>query len=89
MSTKTRPWEQIDVRTMGEAAKTEAPEPFAFLWRGRLYIVREVIGTWTEPHMDGATVYRVTASTGRGYGDAVYDIRLHAGLWAIQQVRDY
>jgi len=32
----------------GEADRDPDPAPTAFLWRGRLYVVREVIGHWRE-----------------------------------------
>lgn len=32
----------------GRGVEVQDPPPTAFLWRGRLYIVREVIGHWRE-----------------------------------------
>jgi len=46
--------ESIEVRAgagdLGPAGEIEAsgPTPSAFLWRGRLYVVRDVIGHWRE-----------------------------------------
>jgi len=38
--------EAVEVRVDGGASGRE--EPSAFLWRGRLYVVREVLGHWKE-----------------------------------------
>jgi len=35
-------------RDCGRGVDVQDPPPTAFLWRGRLYIVREVIGHWRE-----------------------------------------
>lgn len=35
----------LDVRLVDTGA---GPEPAQFLWRGRLYVVREVLARWTE-----------------------------------------
>ena len=37
--------EPVDVHTRVEAS---GPVPDQFLWRGRLYVVREVLARWTE-----------------------------------------
>jgi hypothetical protein len=37
--------ESVEVRTRVEAS---GPVPDQFLWRGRLYVVREVLARWTE-----------------------------------------
>lgn len=36
--------DQVEVRTRADAA---GPVPEQFLWRGRLYVVREVLARWT------------------------------------------
>lgn len=36
--------DQVEVRTRAEAS---GPVPEQFLWRGRLYLVREVLARWT------------------------------------------
>lgn len=61
--------------------------PAAFVWRGRLYVVREVLATWLEreawwetagpahtarPYE--RTVWRVEAGAGRAWGTGVYDL---------------
>ena len=74
---------QVRLRTTDDAAGT----PDAFLWRGRLYVVREVLATWleSEPWWEAArtpghrvaperTVWRVEAGAGRQLGVGVYDL---------------
>jgi hypothetical protein len=89
--------ELIEVRVVGES---NDDAPMSFLWRGRLYVVRAVLGHWRErrewwavaaaralhgdswtpsPGAGGALdheceVWRVEASTGRAYGNGVYDL---------------
>lgn|GEM_PF-935434 len=61
--------------------------PDAFLWRNRVYVVREVLSTWleSEPWWETArtpgrraaperTVWRVEAGAGRTLGSGVYDL---------------
>jgi hypothetical protein len=88
--------ELIEVRVIGESNDA----PMSFLWRGRLYVVRAVLGHWRErrewwaaaaaralhgddwiaPAGAGAVVepecdvWRVEASTGRAFGNGVYDL---------------
>lgn len=63
------------------------PVPDAFLWRNRLYVVREVLASWLEreawweqPTSGGGravperTVWRVEAGAGRALGTGVYDL---------------
>ena len=63
------------------------PVPDAFLWRNRLYVVREVLASWLEreawweqPASGGSravperTVWRVEAGAGRALGTGVYDL---------------
>jgi hypothetical protein len=40
--------EPIEVRAGDGIADVQDPSPSAFLWRGRLYVVRDVIGHWRE-----------------------------------------
>jgi hypothetical protein len=40
--------ESIEVRAGDGVADAQDPQPSAFLWRGRLYVVRDVIGHWRE-----------------------------------------
>jgi hypothetical protein len=84
----------IDVRRAGEVPAAEPPEaagrPAQFLWRGRLYVVREVIAHWIESTawwggsrraLEGAIppheheVWRVEAQAGRSDSTGVYDLR--------------
>ncbi len=65
-----------------------AATPQAFLWRGRLFVVREVLGRWQERRQwwragggEAATdrerqVWRVEASAGRGARTGVFDLGL-------------
>ena len=63
------------------------PVPDAFLWRNRLYVVREVLASWLEREAwweqpgSGSdrtaperTVWRVEAGAGRALGTGVYDL---------------
>lgn len=63
------------------------PRPDAFLWRDRLYVVREVYGSWLEREawwessVGGGSrpsyerrVWRVEAGAGRHRGTGVYDL---------------
>lgn len=60
------------------------PVPDAFLWRNRLYVVREVLASWLEreawweqpssPAVPERTVWRVEAGAGRALGTGVYDL---------------
>lgn len=62
--------ERIEVRREGVEAMGRATGPEAFVWRGRLYVVREVIDHWQERRawwreaLDSPV--RSTASTGPG-----------------------
>ena len=37
-----------DIDRTGDIDRASDPTPSAFLWRGRLYVVRDVIGHWRE-----------------------------------------
>lgn len=65
------------------------PTPEAFVWRGRLFVVREVQGRWQERRQWWRTagestraqdrerrVWRVEASAGRAAGTGVFDLGL-------------
>lgn len=83
----------IDVRQSGgapQAGEPAAGRPAQFLWRGRLYVVRAVIGHWIESTswwggsrraLEGAIppheheVWRVEAQAGRSDSTGVYDLR--------------
>jgi len=111
---------EVRVRVIGESGEL-SDAPMSFLWRGRLYVVRDVLGHWRERrewwaaaaaralHGDewapppGARealehefeVWRVEASTGRAYGNGVYDLAREPatmpatdGAWRLLQVAD-
>jgi hypothetical protein len=78
-------------------------EPAHFLWRGRLYLVREVLARWTESGgwwrgaSLGASVddreqdwFRVEAGAGRAVGTGVYDLCFDwsTGSWSLARVLD-
>lgn len=78
----------VEVRTRAEAA---GPVPEQFLWRGRLYVVREVLARWTSSgawwqgnpqELDDRETewWRVTADSGRlatlSGGAGTYDLCL-------------
>ena len=78
----------IDVRSSGEGPPESSPTQF--LWRGRLYVVGEVIAHWIESSawwggsrraLEGALmaheheVWRVEAQAGRSDMAGVYDLR--------------
>jgi predicted transcriptional regulator len=79
-----------------------AAVPVAFTWRGRSYVVREVLDHWRERrawwrtalesgHLDAEDleegVWRVAASPGRALHTGVYDLgRSHA--WRLLRVAD-
>lgn len=73
--------EPIEVRAAGEQAAPDgasagSPEaPAAFLWRGRLYVVRQVLDHWKERRpwwrdaLDERRVPATVAATGSGAAD--------------------
>lgn len=78
----------IDVRRSVD--DTSQDRPAQFLWRGRLYVVRAVVGHWIESSawwggsrraLEGALlapeheVWRVEAQAGRSDMAGVYDLR--------------
>lgn len=76
--------------------------PVAFTWRGRSYVVREVLDHWRErrawwraalqaggldtEHLE-ERVWRVAASPGRALATGVYELG-HAGDWRLLRVAD-
>lgn len=80
--------EPVQVRLGPREDRSQAGQvPDAFLWRNRLYVVREVLATWLEreawweapPTRGGRptyerTVWRVEAGAGRALGTGVYDL---------------
>ena len=81
----------VEVRT---ATTADGPEPEAFTWRGRRYVVHEVLARWTSSgtwwrggaeELDDGEVqwWRVQAGTG------VYELsfRWRTG-WAVRRVLD-
>lgn len=80
--------EPVQVRLGPREDRSQAGQvPDAFLWRNRLYVVREVLATWLEreawweaPTVHGGrgtyerTVWRVEAGAGRALGTGVYDL---------------
>lgn len=81
----------------------EGPVPTAFLWRGRLHVVRALLGHWTQrlpwwrtawsDEAGGPSaeleqeVWRVEASAGRLLGTGVYDLA-RAEQWRLLRVAD-
>jgi hypothetical protein len=71
-------------------------EPAQFLWRGRLYVVREVLARWTESGgwWRSAAVRAVAsgdeAGAGRSAGTGVYDLCFDwsTGGWSLARVLD-
>jgi hypothetical protein len=61
--------------------RSEQEQPAHFLWRDRVYAVREVLGHWTG----GLEVWRVQASPGRCFDADVYDLSFDraAGRWTL------
>jgi hypothetical protein len=79
--------EPITVRSVPESLQGD---PLQFLWRGRLYVVRAVMGHWIESSswwggsrraLEGAIpsheheVWRVEAQAGRCASAGIYDLR--------------
>ena len=70
--------------------------PEQFLWRGRLYLVREVLARWTQTGRCGAGAdseqewFRVEASCGRTRQSGVYDLAFEwsGGHWSMARVQD-
>lgn len=93
--------EPVQVRLTTDASGLEPARPDAFLWRRRLYVVRQVLSTWLEreawwetPATAGRrpdyerTVWRVEAGAGRWVGTGVYDLTETAPVPAMAGTRD-
>ena len=96
--------EPIEVRATTEqavpgGATASGAVPDAFVWRGRLYVVRQVLDHWKERRpwwrdaLDDARerqVWRVEASAGRLAGTGVYDLGVDPspGQWRLLRVAD-
>lgn len=78
----------------------DACDPVSFVWRGRSYVVRDVLGRWRErvpwwrAVLDGADageleerVWRVAASPGRTPSVGIYELG-HARSWRLLRVQD-
>lgn len=91
--------EKVQVR-LEPGAVAGSGSPNQFLWRGRLYLVREVLAHWRErtAWWDGADperqVWRVEASSGRSAGAGVFELEVgHDGpdpqpSWRLTRVCD-
>ena len=91
----------VEVRT---ANAEQGPVPEQFLWRGRLYVVREVLARWTasgswwrtaEEQLDDREQqwWRVEADSGRlaalSGGRGTYDLCFSWGTgWSLKRVLD-
>lgn len=87
----------VEVRTRPEAS---GPVPEQFLWRGRLYLVREVLTCWTatgawwrDPDTEQQW-WRVEADSGRlaalSGGRGTYDLCFSwtTSTWTVRRVAD-
>ena len=84
--------EQVEVRA--------TREPEQFMWRGRLFVVREVIDQWQERGAwwrdpgeasdEGGPrqVWRVAASAGRHGVPGVYDLGAAGAAWTLLRAQD-
>ena len=90
--------EPVEVRP-GRVGGIEGPEQF--LWRRRLYLVRDVLAYWVESgswwRAGGAgfperQVWRVEAGRGQGQGRVIVDLALEsepgAGRWLLLRTYD-
>lgn len=93
-------------RRYGDAVEVRRRDdrPHQFLWRGRLYVVHDVLAHWVEARpwwigagaagtgepTDEREVWRVEASRGRAFSAGVYDLRLDwaSGAWTLAAVVD-
>jgi hypothetical protein len=88
-------------RPAGTTGAGSPAAPAAFVWRGRLHVVREVVAQWTQRlpwwQMTGhdttsvqgleQQVWRVEASTGSMAGTGVYDLG-QGEHWRLLRVAD-
>lgn len=93
--------EPVQVR---QQEREQERDPSAFLWHGRLYVVRQVLAHWyerrawwaeevTSPTALGQDreIWRVEASAGRQAGSGVYDLcrtPVGADPWRLLRVAD-
>lgn len=88
--------EPVDVR-QGRVGSVDGPTQF--LWRHRLYLVRDVLGSWVEStswwRAGGAgfaerQVWRVEASRGRHHACVIADLALNPvdGQWVLVRTYD-
>lgn len=84
-----------------ELSDAGAEVPTAFLWRGRVHVVRAVVAHWTQrlpwwrsawedscaPQVLEHRVWRVEASAGRSQGTGVYDLA-QGEHWQLVRVAD-
>lgn len=94
------PWpEGVTEAEGGAMAEGEAQSvPTVFLWRGRVHLVRAVLGQWSQrvpwwraedPGGEGLErrVWRVEAGAGRSMGTGVYDL-VQDDRWWLSRVSD-
>ncbi len=83
-----------------EVATTPAQDPRVFRWRGRRYVVTEVLATWHERRPwwrdlhdglgdtpTGRQIWRVQARIGAG-SSGVFDLGQTAGSWLLLAAHD-
>jgi hypothetical protein len=91
-------------RMYGEPAEVQARgdgRPTRFVWRGRLYSVRSVIGHWVinrewwtesdpSPAQPELEFWRVEAAVGQGFPLGTYELRrdVAANAWTLRRVVD-
>ena len=91
-------------RVYGEPVEVQTREdgrPTRFVWRGRLYAVREIQEYWVinrdwwrdsnpVPARPELEFWRVAASTGPGQPAGVYELRrdVASGTWTLRRVAD-
>jgi hypothetical protein len=91
-------------RAYGEPVDVQARDdgrPFRFVWRGRLYTVRQIVEHWVinkewwqegqeEPSHPELEFWRVEASPGQGLATGVYELRheVAARTWTLRRAVD-
>ncbi len=84
-----------------EVQAREDGRPTRFVWRGRLYTVRSILGHWAVnrewwretdpvPEQPELEFWRVEASAGRGFPAGTYELRrdMAADTWTLRRVVD-
>ncbi|HEX6453816.1 MAG TPA: DUF6504 family protein [Trebonia sp.] len=92
--------EPVEVQ-MAAPAGASGGRPARFVWRGRLYFVRSVIGHWvvnrewwrdpeTAPDQPEMLYWRVEAASGQSMPSGTYELRqdVSAGRWTLHRVVD-